>query len=96
MGGDTSVRGDCPTNVRKVTSEGGVFVHDRLNIDRLTVSAACASIGSTRKTGVPPRAVAADAEPELRRAEVLHHAIQGLDAQVAAAYDLFGDGRTVR
>ena len=60
-----------------------MFVQDRWTVDRLTVS------GGVRidwffseNPVVPSRTVAADAEPQLRRAEVQHHALQGLDAEV--------------
>jgi hypothetical protein len=96
VGGDTSVRGDCPTNAKnKVTSEGGAFVQDRWNMDRLTVSAGLRldwfysenpefQLGTSLLT--PNRNYTV---PKFSTTQY-----KDWTPKVAAAYDLFGDGKT--
>ena len=72
-----------PTRKNKVTSEGGVFVQDKWTVDRRDRERRRPHrLVLLREPRVPPRAVAADAEPQLHGAEVQHHALQGLHAEV--------------
>jgi hypothetical protein len=95
-GGHTSIQPYCPTNAKnKVTSEGGVFVQDRWTVDRLTVSAGVRvdwffsenpefKLGSSLLT--PNRNYTVPKFSTTRYKDIT--------PKVAAAYDLFGDGRT--
>jgi Carboxypeptidase regulatory-like domain len=96
VGGDTSIRGGCPTNAKnKVTSEGGIFVQDKWTIDRVTLSLGLrydwfnsenpsfhlgpSLLTPTRNYDVPAFKTTA---------------YKDLTPKIAAAYDLFGTGRT--
>jgi hypothetical protein len=96
VGGNTSIQPYCPTNAKnKVTSEGGVFVQDRWTVDRLTVSGGVRidwffsenpefQLGSSLLT--PNRNYTVPKFSTTRYKDIT--------PKVAAAYDLFGDGRT--
>jgi len=95
-GGNTSIQPYCPTNAKnKVTSEGGVFVQDKWTVDRLTVSGGVRidwffsenpefHLGSSLLT--PNRNYTVPKFSTTR--------YKDWTPKVAAAYDLFGDGRT--
>ena len=96
VGGHTTIQGGCPTNVKnKVTSEGGVFVQDRWNIDRLTVSAGLRLDWFYSEN--PEFQLAGSLLTPNRNYTVPKFSTtqyKDWTPKVAAAYDLFGDGRT--
>ena len=95
-GGNKSIQPYCPTNAKnKVTSEGGVFVQDKWTVDRLTVSGGLRidwffsenpefHLGSSLLT--PGRNYTVPKFSTTR--------YKDWTPKVAAAYDLFGNGRT--
>ena len=96
VGGHTTIQGGCPTNAKnKVTSEGGAFVQDRWNIDRLTVSAGLRLDWFYSEN--PEFQLAGSLLTPNRNYTVPKFSTtqyKDWTPKVAAAYDLFGDGRT--
>jgi hypothetical protein len=99
VGGDTSVRPGCPTptlgSPNKVTSEGGAFVQDRWTMGRLTASA------GVRLDWFFSENPAFHLGPSLLT-PLRNYDVPGFRTtrykdwtpKFAAAYDLFGNGRT--
>jgi hypothetical protein len=96
VGGHTTIQPGCPTNAKnKVSSEGGVFVQDKWTIDRLTLSMGLRfdwfnsenpefELGPSLFT--PNRNYTVPAFKTT--------AYKDITPKIAAAYDLFGTGRT--
>ena len=97
VGGHTSIQPDCPTPTckNKVTSEGGAFVQDRWTMDRLTVSAGLRLdwfYSENPEFHLGPSLLTPNRNYDVPKFQTTRY--KDWTPKVAAAYDLFGDGRT--
>jgi hypothetical protein len=96
VGGDRSVQPYCPTVAKnKVTSEGGTFVQDRWTIDRLTVSAGVRIdwfYSENPEFHVGPSILTPNRNYDVPKFATTRY--KDWTPKIAAAYDLFGNGRT--
>jgi hypothetical protein len=96
VGGDTSIQPYCPTPAKnKVTSEGGAFVQDRWTMDKLTVSAGLRIdwfYSENPEFNLGPSLLTPNRNYTVPKFSTTQY--KDWTPKVAAAYDLFGDGRT--
>src|SRR4051812_4497788 len=99
VGGDTSVRPGCPTptlgSPNKVTSEGGTFVQDRWTMGRLTASAGLRFdwfFSENPQFHLGPSLLTPNRNYDVPKFQTTRY--KDWTPKVAAAYDLFGNGRT--
>ncbi len=99
VGGDTSVRPDCPTpalgSPNKVTSEGGIYVQDRWTINRLTVSGGLRFDWFNSENPsfhLGPSLLTPNRDYEVPAFSTTRY--KDITPKIAAAYDLFGTGKT--
>ena len=96
VGGDTTMRGECPTlALNKVTSEGGVFVQDRWTVNRLTVSGGLRLdwfFSENPAFHLGPSLLTPNRDYTVPKFSTTRY--KDWTPKLAAAYDLFGDGKT--
>ena len=96
VGGDTSVRGDCPTQaLNKVTGEGGVFVQDKWTLNRLTLSGGIRMdwfFSENPQFHLGPSLLTPNRNYDVPKFSTTRY--KDWTPKAAVAYDLFGDGKT--
>ena len=96
VGGSSSIQPYCPTNAKnKVTTEGGAFVQDRWTMDKLTVSAGLRLdwfYSENPEFHLGPSLLTPNRNYTVPKYATTQY--KDWTPKVAAAYDLFGDGRT--
>jgi hypothetical protein len=96
VGGHTTVQGTCPTlALNKVNSEGGVFVQDKWTMDRLTLSLGLRMDwfnSSNPEFALGPSLLTPNRNYTVPAFDTTRY--RDWTPKVAAAYDVFGDGRT--
>src|SRR5262245_54543093 len=99
VGGDTSVRPDCPTpalgSPNKVTSEGGIYVQDRWTINRLTISGGLRFDWFNSENPsfhLGPSLLTPNRDYDVPSFSTTRY--KDITPKIAAAYDLFGTGKT--
>jgi hypothetical protein len=99
VGGDTAIKGGCPSpaagSPNKVTSEGGVYVQDRWNIDRMTVSAGVRMdwfYTENPAFHLGPSLLTPNRNYDVPAFSTTRY--KDWTPKVALAYDLFGSGKT--
>jgi hypothetical protein len=99
VGGDTTVRPSCPTptlgSPNKVTSEGGTFVQDRWTYRRLTVSGGVRLdwfFSENPAFHLGPSLLTPTRDYDVPKFQTTRY--KDWTPKAAAAYDLFGNGRT--
>jgi hypothetical protein len=99
VGGHTSIQPGCPTpaagSPNKVTSEGGAFVQDRWTMDRLTVSLGVRLdwfFSENPAFHLGPSLLTPNRNIDVPKFSTTRY--KDWTPKLAAAYDLFGDGRT--
>ena len=96
VGGDTSMRPDCPTLARnKVTSEGGVFAQDKWTINRVTLSGGIRFdwfFSENPEFSLGPSILTPGRNYTVPKFSTTRY--KDWTPKGAMAYDLFGDGRT--
>ena len=96
VGGQTSVQPYCPTPIlQKVPSEGGAFVQDRWTMDRLTISAGLRIdwfYSEIPTVHFGPSMITPNRNYDVPGIKTTEY--KDWTPKVAAAYDLFGNGRT--
>jgi hypothetical protein len=96
VGGNTTIQKDCPTlALNKVTSEGGVFVQDKWTIDRLTLSGGLRMdwfFSENPQFHLGPSLLTPNRNYDVPKFSTTRY--KDWTPKAAAAYDLFGDGKT--
>ena len=96
VGGQTSVQPYCPTPIlQKVPSEGGAFVQDRWTMDKLTISAGLRIdwfYSEIPTVHFGPSMITPNRNYDVPGIKTTEY--KDWTPKVAAAYDLFGNGRT--
>jgi len=96
VGGQTSIQPYCPTPIlQKVGSEGGAFVQDRWTMDKLTVSAGLRLdwfYSEIPTIHLGPSLLTPNRNYDVPGIKTTEY--KDWTPKVAAAYDLFGNGRT--
>jgi hypothetical protein len=96
VGGDTAPRGECPTlALNKVTSEGGTFVQDKWTINRLTLSGGVRIdwfFSENPEYHLGPSLLTPNRDYTVPKFSTTRY--KDWTPKMAAAYDLFGDGKT--
>jgi hypothetical protein len=99
IGGHTSVQPGCPTaaagSPNKVTSEGGMFVQDRFTMNRLTLSLGLRIdwfFSENPAFHLGPSMLTPSRDIDVPKFSTTRY--KDWTPKIAAAYDLFGDGKT--
>jgi hypothetical protein len=99
VGGDRSVRPSCPTpaagSPNKVSSEGGIFVQDRWNMDRLTLSGGLRIdwfFSENPAFHLGPSLLTPNRNYDVPAFKTTRY--KDWTPKTALSYDLFGDGKT--
>jgi len=96
VGGNTSIQPYCPTPAKnKVSNEGGAFVQDRWTMDRLTISAGLRFdwfFSENPEFDLGPSLLTPNRNYTVPAFKTTGY--KDWTPKVAAAYDLFGDGKT--
>ena len=96
VGGQTSVQPYCPTPIlQKVPSEGGAFVQDRWTMDKLTISAGLRIdwfYSEIPTVHFGPSMITPNRNYDVPGIKTTEY--KDWTPKIAAAYDLFGNGRT--